>query len=197
MKQKLKPILKRLLVLFITITLVFLALFLCFDAGLFKSFASKNLDKNLITALNTEIELYDKDNNLMHDDNYIKQRINISDLPPYVLDAFICTEDKDFYNHNGINYKSILRAIYVNLKNGSYKQGGSTISQQLIKNTHLSNEKTLTRKIDEMLLTQQLEKEFSKDEILQSYLNVIYFGQGTFGIEQASQKYFSKSAKNP
>ncbi len=196
MKNKLKRFLKISLITFLILGTVLFALFIAFDNGLFKGFASKKLDENLLSVLNTPIEIYDKDNNLIESDIYIKNLVTIDDLPKYVGDAFIAIEDKDFYKHKGISYKGIARAMLNNIKSGSFAQGGSTISQQLIKNTHLTNKKTLSRKIDEALLTQQLEDKFSKKEILQAYLNAIYFGQGTFGIEKASQKYFSKPAKN-
>ncbi len=196
MKEKAKKFLKVSLIFILTTCFVLIGIIIAFENGLLKSFATKKLDENLLTALNTEIEIYDKNNNIIKSDTYTKSKIKIEDLPKYVPDAFIAIEDKDFYKHNGVNYKSLLRALYTNIKTNSFSQGGSTISQQLIKNTHLSNEKSLSRKINEILLTQELEEKFDKKDILQAYLNVIYFGQGTFGIEQASQKYFSKSAKD-
>lgn len=116
-----------------------------------------------------------------------------TDIPSYVKNAFICVEDKRFYKHNGLDYKRIFGAILVNLKNGSFSQGASTISQQLIKNTHLSNEKTIKRKFAEIKLTKQLEKNYSKDEILNLYLNNIYFGENCYGIKNASKRYFDKN----
>ena len=196
MKKKVKKLLKVSIFFLLATVLVVAGIIIAFENGFFKNFATKKLDENLLTALNTEIEIYDKDNNLIKSDTYTQSKIKIEDLPKYVPDAFIAIEDKDFYKHNGVNYKSLLRALYTNIKTNSFSQGGSTISQQLIKNTHLSNEKSISRKVNEMLLTQELEKKFDKKDILQAYLNVIYFGQGTFGIEQASQKYFSKSAKD-
>ncbi len=116
-----------------------------------------------------------------------------TDIPSHVKNAFISVEDKRFYSHNGLDVKRILGAMLVNVKKGSFSQGASTISQQLIKNTHLSSEKTFKRKFAEIKLTRELEKNYSKDEILSLYLNNIYFGENCYGIKNASEKYFDKS----
>ena len=118
------------------------------------------------------------------------------DISQLTKKAFISIEDKNFYTHNGIDVKRIFGALIKNVKSKSYKQGASTISQQLIKNTHLSSEKTLSRKIDEIKLARILEKKYSKDEILNMYLNTIYFGENAYGIEQAAYTYFSKNASD-
>lgn len=110
--------------------------------------------------------------------------------------AFISIEDKTFYSHNGINLKRMAGAFLSNLKNKKIVQGGSTISQQLIKNTHLNSDKTIKRKLKEIKLTLDLEKSFSKDQILNAYLSNIYFGNGAYGIESASKVYFNKSSKD-
>ena len=96
-----------------------------------------------------------------------------ADLPAHVRDAFICAEDKNFYSHGGLDYKGIARAMLANLRARSFRQGGSTISQQLVKNTQLTSEKTLIRKLREIKLTRQLEKRYSNDQILGRYLNTI------------------------
>lgn len=118
--------------------------------------------------------------------------VNVDKIPTCVKDAFISAEDKNFYSHHGLDYKRMLRAAFTNLRAGSFKQGASTISQQLVKNTQLSNEKTLTRKLKEIKLTRQLEKKYSKDEILEMYLNTIYFGHTCYGISEAADFYFDK-----
>ena len=125
-----------------------------------------------------------------------KSYIKLSKLSTNTKNAFIFAEDKRFYSHNGIDLIRIAKATLSNIKTLSFSQGASTISQQLIKNTQLSNEKTITRKLKELKLTNILEKKYSKDEILEFYLNNIYFGNGCYGIESASQHYFSKSASN-
>ena len=120
--------------------------------------------------------------------------IPISKLSKNTKNAFISAEDKRFYSHNGLDYIRIGGAILSNLKSKSFSEGASTISQQLIKNTQLSNEKTIKRKLKEIKLTKQLEDKYSKDEILEMYLNNIYFGNGCYGLENAAKHYFSKSA---
>lgn len=121
------------------------------------------------------------------------QTVAISDLPTHVKDAFVCTEDKRFYRHGGFDILRFGRAVLNNLKAGSFKEGASTISQQLIKNTHLSQDKTVKRKLQEWKLTRQLEKRYTKDEILEKYLNTIYFGHNCFGIVSAADFYFQKT----
>ena len=121
-----------------------------------------------------------------------KQATPIEEIPPYTQKAFICVEDKRFYQHNGFDTKRILKAVYNNAKAHAFKEGASTISQQLIKNTHLSQEKTVKRKLREWKLTRALERNYTKDEILEKYLNTIYFGHSCFGIRSASEFYFGK-----
>ena len=104
----------------------------------------------------------------------------------YTRDAFLSIEDKNFYTHNGLNYKRMLKATLKNISKGRLSEGASTISQQVIKNTHLNNEKTFRRKFNEIILTRNLEHTLSKNDILTAYLNAIYFGNGAFGINSAS-----------
>ncbi len=122
--------------------------------------------------------------------------IPLEEIPLHVRQAFIAIEDERFYNHFGIDLMGIARAFFVNLRQGEWSegQGGSTITQQLIKNTLLSREKTLSRKVKEAYLAVKTERQFSKDEILEMYLNQIYFAHGAYGIEAASRIYFNKSA---
>lgn len=153
-------------------------------------------DKSKLIANSIEVPVYDVHNEIINNDITRKNVVEISALPSYVPAAFVSIEDKDFYEHKGLNYKRIAKAVYNNLKSGRLKEGASTISQQLIKNTHLTNEKTFKRKIKEMLLTKKLENEFSKKDILETYLNIIYFGEGSYGIEDAAQTFFGVSASN-
>ena len=118
----------------------------------------------------------------------------LSDIPEYVQKAFLAAEDQRFYEHSGISLRRILAALISNLRTRSYAQGASTITQQLIKLTHLSEQKTLSRKVQEAFLALQLERKLSKDEILECYLNTVYFGRGAYGIGAAAQAYFSKDA---
>ena len=160
-------------------------------------YSNLELNVDALTSPSLEIEVYNNDGNLMDEENNFNSKyVEIEDLSKNTVNAFLSIEDKDFYKHNGINKKRILKALYNNLKSFSLKEGASTISQQLIKNTHLSNEKTFERKIKEMVLTKKLEKDFDKDEILEFYLNIIYFGNNCYGIESASNFYFNKDAKD-
>lgn len=139
--------------------------------------------------------LYDNQKLPIKEDTKAVSFVKLNTLPQYLKQCFISIEDKDFYNHSGLNHKRIIKAMLKNIKSFKIKEGASTISQQLIKNTHLTNERTYSRKFNEMILTKQLEKQLSKDEILEYYLNIIYFGDNCYGIENASRHYFSKQAK--
>lgn len=123
------------------------------------------------------------------DDNYI----NPADIPTDLKNAFVALEDKRFYSHKGYDPVRMAGALLSNIKAGSLKEGASTITQQLVKNTHLSHEKTVSRKLKEIAIASNLEKEYSKDEILAMYLSVIYFGNGAYGAKQAARLYFDKN----
>jgi len=116
----------------------------------------------------------------------------LSDIPRHTQLAFVASEDSAFYQHSGIDYESILRAAWVDLRAGEIRQGASTITMQLVKQLLLSPERKFRRKLREMVLARQLEKDFSKDEILYLYLNQIYFGHGAWGIGEAARTYFGK-----
>lgn len=142
-------------------------------------------------------KIFDKDGNIISE-LFIERRVLVplKDIPADLQNAFIATEDNDFYDHWGISTKGILRALVVNFIKGKVAQGGSTITQQLAKTIFLTSERTITRKIKEMLLTIQLEHEYTKEEILQLYINQIYFGAGGYGAESACKIYFGKSVKD-
>ena len=123
-----------------------------------------------------------------------RRSVQLCDLADHTKDAFICSEDRTFYSHSGLNYKRMLKALITNISSRSFSQGASTISQQLIKNTHLSGDKTITRKLKEIKLTKKLEKRYSKDQILEMYLNTIYFGHNCYGLENAARFYFDTTA---
>ena len=116
----------------------------------------------------------------------------LADIPQHAQLAFVAAEDSAFYQHSGIDYESILRAAWVDLRSGEIRQGASTITMQLVKQLLLSPERKFRRKLREMVLARQLEKDFSKDEILYLYLNQIYFGHGAWGIGEAARTYFGK-----
>lgn len=118
---------------------------------------------------------------------------DLNSLPAYVPQAFIAIEDHRFYEHTGIDIDGILRATLANIQSDGIVQGGSTITQQLVKNQLLTDEQTASRKLSEIMLSFILENNYSKDEILELYLNTIYFGAGAYGIGEASSVYFAKT----
>ncbi|WP_424628595.1 transglycosylase domain-containing protein [Bradyrhizobium sp. SYSU BS000235] len=122
--------------------------------------------------------------------------MSLKELPPYLPKAFVAIEDRRFYSHFGIDPTGIARAIVANLMHRGVSQGGSTLTQQLAKNLFLTQERTLQRKLQEAELALWLERKYSKAEILELYLNRVYFGSGAYGVEAAAQRYFGKSAKN-
>lgn len=182
---------KKTLKIFIFITLAFIT-FMIGYIGFLYIFSDVKFDKTKITDSNLQVLIYDNQQRPIGNTFLKGNFVSLEQIPKHTQQCFIAIEDKLFYSHNGLNYKRIIGAMINNLKSFSFKEGASTISQQLIKNTHLSNDKTIKRKINEIKLTKQLEKNFSKDEILEYYLNIIYFGDNCYGIENASEHYFSK-----
>jgi len=140
-------------------------------------------------------KIYDRNGNLLYkiykDQN--RTPIKLDSLPHWAIDAIVATEDKNFYSHNGIYFPSIVRAFFSNLTSLSF-QGGSTITQQLVKNALLTPERTLRRKVKEIILSLLTERKFSKNQILEMYLNEVGFGGSIYGIEEAARFYFDKSA---
>ena len=165
-------------------------------SSIYVSARAMPLNKEALSSPYISLQVFDSENKPIKEDNEInKAVVNISNISDSTKNAFISIEDKSFYNHHGVNYKRIFKAMINNLKARSLKEGASTITQQLVKNTQLTSEKTFERKIKEIALAQRLEKNYTKDEILELYLNVIYFGNNCYGIENASNYYFSKDAK--
>ena len=140
--------------------------------------------------------IYDDSNELIYQGSGNNEWISLDEVSPYFIDAILSTEDKNFYKHFGFDFMRIGKAMLVNIQNGKIVQGASTISQQYVKNMYLDFDKTWKRKYEEALLTLRLEVHYSKDEILEGYINTINFGQGNYGIENASQYYFNKHAKD-
>ncbi|HZH61681.1 MAG TPA: PBP1A family penicillin-binding protein, partial [Metabacillus sp.] len=139
--------------------------------------------------------IYDQHGNIASKlSNSSIEGVILDEIPEDVVHAVIATEDQRFYHHHGVNYFSILKASVTNLFRGEIVAGGSTITQQLAKNVFLSHERTYTRKIKEFILTKKIERTYSKDEIMERYLNQIYFGEGAWGIQRAAQTYFGKDA---
>lgn len=129
----------------------------------------------------------------IYDEN--REIVGIEDIPAHVQEAFVAVEDSRFYKHSGIDVKAISRAIYKDILAGSKVEGGSTITQQLAKNVFLSHEKSWLRKTKEAVIAINLERRYSKDKILEMYLNQIYFGHGAYGIQLAAKTYFNKDVK--
>lgn len=140
--------------------------------------------------------LYDSEENVFFQGNESKEWISLDEISDYLIKATIYTEDKNFYKHFGFDFFRILKASYINITSGKTMQGASTITQQYAKNLFLDFDKTWKRKWDEMWYTMKIEANYSKDEILEGYLNTINYGHGMYGIENASKFYFNKSAKD-
>lgn len=117
----------------------------------------------------------------------------LNEISPNLINAVIISEDASFRNHEGVDIEELKESFRRNLEEGKIKRGGSTITQQLVKNLFLTGEKSMFRKVKEIILATQMEREFSKNEILEKYLNVVEFGDGLFGVKKASQYYFKKS----
>lgn len=142
-----------------------------------KNTSKYSINENLIEQISLKIPNYTK----------------IDKIPQDLKNAIIAVEDKRFYKHHGFDIIAIGRAIYKDIQAGKIKEGGSTITQQLAKNLFLSSQKTFDRKFKELILAVKLEKKYTKEEILEMYLNVIYYGSGSYGINNASKKYFDKN----
>lgn len=155
--------------------------------------ADVSIDENKLINLDYGVTFYDAKDKVICDEQNNHSVTSIDKIPLYVQNAFISIEDKRFYQHHGVDVKGLLRATINNVKTFSLKEGASTITQQLIKNTHLSNKKTLKRKLSEIKLAKKLEKTHTKKDILEKYLNTIYFGEGCYGITSASKLYFDKT----
>ncbi len=184
-----KTLYKTLLAIFLT----FSALFLGFLGYFFAVTSSVHLSHEKLLLPHQNVIIYDENGEAIESVTTTQTAVDIENVPPQTRWAFIDTEDKRVYTHDGFDFRRIVKAAIGNLKSRSFKEGASTISQQLIKNTHLSHEKTIQRKLQEWKLTRQLEREYEKDEILEKYLNVIYFGHNCFGIQSAARFYFDKA----
>lgn len=142
------------------------------------------------------ISLYDIDGNMYFQGNGTNEWVALDNISQNVINATISTEDKNFYKHFGFDFLRIIKAGYTNILAGKTKQGASTISQQYVKNLFLDFNKTWERKWNELWLTLNVETHYSKEEILEGYLNTINYGHGMYGIENAADYYFNKSAKD-
>ena len=156
------------------------------------------LDESRLTDYSRTITVCDCNGEEIADASLEAKRSSVSteQLRPYTVNAFIASEDRNFYSHRGLNYKRMIKALFTNIATHSFSQGASTISQQLIKNTHLTGDKTIKRKLTEIKLTKKLERMYSKDEILEMYLNTIYFGHNCYGLDSAARFYFGVPAED-
>lgn len=144
-------------------------------------------------------KIYDSTGKILLYDVYQNEKrtvVPIEDVSQYIKDATISIEDKNFYTNHGVEPLSILRAFLVNLKSLSFKQGASTITQQVVKNSILTGDKTPTRKLKELVLSLKIEKVLTKDQILSMYLNEISYGGNVYGVQEASQDFFGVDAKD-
>ncbi len=171
----------RILIIFLIIILV---------AGGFVLYKGHKLYKDALE----NISLSDKIAKVKADESFV----SLSDLPTYYKNAVVSVEDRRFYKHGAVDIIAIGRAIVSNIRSGDFLEGGSTITQQVAKNLYFisTNNNVIYRKIAEMFMAYDLEKECSKDDILELYVNTIYFGDGYYGVEEAARGYLNKSAKN-
>jgi 1A family penicillin-binding protein len=154
--------------------------------------------ERLMNRNNTGIVLTDKNGEVFYSFGKAEQRelVPLDEMSQYVKDAVIASEDKDFYNHPGFSLGRILASLYANVMSGEIEGGGSTLTQQLAKNTLLTDEQTFFRKYQELAISLAIEQQYSKDEILSMYLNSVFFGENAFGIKEAAETYFGKSPKD-
>lgn len=162
--------------------------------------ASMNTKPNLTDDIRppASSQIYDVNGNEIANVHAAENRmpVKLSQVPKNLQNAFIAVEDARFYEHAGIDPRGILRAIFANLSDKGIAEGGSTITQQLAKNAYLTQERTMKRKVQEIFLALQLEKQYTKQEILEFYLNQIYFGQGAYGVQAAARTYFGKNVED-
>ena len=192
--SKVKKVLLTILAALIGVLLLFCAAFYVF----FDVPDWQKLDISKLSALAQTSSMYDTNGELMSELRGSENRtiVSLDEIPLHTRQAFIAAEDLRFYDHRGIDVYRILGALRSNLKSGSLAEGASTITQQLAKLTHLSAEKTIRRKLEEINLAFQIEKVYNKDEILAMYLNTVYFGRGAYGIQAAAQAYFGVDAED-
>lgn len=177
-------------------SLILLSTVTILAVGFLTFFKPETNISDLKDQLERSTEIYDKNGKLASKITANKSEgIPIKNVPNHVKNAVVAIEDHRFYKHDGIDYKAISRAFYTNLKAGRISEGGSTITQQLTKIALLEADRTFKRKLEEYFLAKEIEKEYSKDQILEMYLNQIYYGHGAWGIKKAAQVYFAKEVE--
>ena len=155
-----------------------------------------NLAEDIVPPASSQI--YDIHGNEIANIHAAENRrpVSINEIPQNLQNAFIAVEDNRFYEHIGIDPRGIVRAVWANIRGREVTEGGSTITQQLAKNAYLTQDRTMKRKIQEVFLALQLERQYTKQEILELYMNQIYFGQGAYGVQAAARTYFGKDVKD-
>lgn len=176
MKKVLKKILKRLILLLLLVGLCFSAFLITSGYALYKE-ATKSQS------------VAEKVLSIRRNEDYV----TLEEIPDIYEEAVISAEDRRFYKHIGVDFSSMLRALFANLKSGEFSQGGSTITQQLAKNMFFTHEKSLARKAAELFVVYQLEDDYAKDVILELYINTVYYGDGYYCIKDAAKGYFNCS----
>ena len=151
-------------------------------------------DKLVVHSSSEMVDLEGNFVSKLYNENH--QIVSINDIPDYTKQAVVSIEDERFYKHHGIDFQSILRAVVLDIKAFSKVQGASTLTQQLAKNVFLTHEKTFMRKTKEVIIAINLERKYTKDQILEMYLNQVYFGHGVYGIGGAAKYYFGKDIQN-
>ncbi|GAW92263.1 transglycosylase domain-containing protein [Calderihabitans maritimus] len=197
-----KKVRRKLNIFRLALLIVLLFTFIAAGAGVgFLAGVIHNLPKWTPGEIETELTtfVYDQNGKKIAELHGTENRIPVDFeiIPKHLKDAFLAIEDPHFYEHPGISLKAIARAAYVNLREGRFAQGGSTITQQLVKTAYLKNpKKTIKRKIQEALMAIQLERMYTKDQIFEMYLNQIYFGHGAYGVQAAAKTYFGKDVQD-
>ncbi|HSX57754.1 MAG TPA: transglycosylase domain-containing protein [Candidatus Saccharimonadales bacterium] len=170
-----------------------------FSTGVLAEYQNYFSEPKMLSYNVNNLTIFDRNGDVLYrtPGRYNTQLIPLKDISPNLVKATLATEDKDFYKHNGFSIKSIARALLTDVKNQDlYKQGGSTITQQLSRTFFLNNDKSLVRKVKELVLATEIERRYSKNQILDFYLNNVYYGSGAYGAPEASRVYFNKDVKD-
>jgi len=199
--KKKKSLIKKVFSLLLNILIFLFLIAAIFSVGLFAWYSKDLPNPNKIIERNVaqSTKIYDRTGkHILYEIHGNEKRtlIELSDIPQYAKDATIAVEDKTFYEHHGFNLFAMFKGAIIDPLRGKRARGGSTLTQQLVKNAILTNKRRISRKIKELILSYQIEKKFTKDEILKMYFNEIPYGSVAYGIESASQTYFGKSAKD-
>lgn len=181
---------------FLKLMKILLVVFVVLISTLVITFSIINYNLKYEMPQISTIELYDNNNQkyLSYSNNKKQSYVTLDNISQYAIDAFIAIEDKRFYDHQGVDFIRIGGAIIADIKNQEFVEGASTITQQYVKNLYLNSDKTIERKLNEILIAMNIERQYSKNDILTGYLNSIYFDSGAYGIEDASIYYFGKHA---